>query len=670
MSKYQELFTPIKIGGVEIKNRFFLAPMGNFGTVDTLGALTNEGIEFYVERARGGIGLIITGFCIADASIEEVESPSILAIRENQTDFLQQSALLTERIHAYGSKIFLQLSSGFGRIARVVKVNRRIGVSDAENMYVPEQFHRALTTEEVKGMVKSFGKAAVLAKKCGFDGVEIHAVHEGYFLDQFTMEFFNKRTDEYGGSFENRYRLPCEVVQEIKLLCGGDFPVTLRYSIKHFMKGLRRGILPEEMDTVQEMGRDVEEGLIAAKYLEKAGYDGFDADVGCYEAHYWSHPNVFIKDAPFLELAAKLSQAVSVPVMVAGRMDHQDIALQAVQSNQCQMIGLGRPALADPQLVNKIQRGLTEEIRRCISCHHGCQNGVFNKSAVRCTVNPQCARETMFALRPTLQKKRVAVIGGGPAGMQAALTCAMRGHDVTLYEKQNRLGGNMLYAGMILYKHHVFELLDWYKHELDRFGVHVVHNAEATPEFVEHLDVDALFVATGSNARALEIPGLDSTVSYYPHEIFHRPEVLGDEVTMIGAGQIGMETAIWLGKLGKKIHIVELADLILGGINTVPPGDWEMINEYMLYFNMDMHMRSCVTSVEGSNITVRNVDTDEESHLQSDSILIAVGYTPNNRLFNQLQIYPCDDVFHIGDSNSVSNMYYAIHNAYELANNL
>lgn len=297
-TQYEKLLEPITIGGVTIKNRFFMSPMGNFGHVDTEGALTDEGIDYYVERAKGGIGLIITGYCIADEEIEEAQTPSILVIKKNPLIFIQKCSQLTERVHAYGSKIFLQLTAGFGRTARVVKVNKKIAPSDTTNMYDPSIQHRAMTTQEVKDMVESFGCAAALAQKCGFDGVEIHALHEDYLLDQFTMECWNQRTDEYGSSFENRYRLPCEIVQKIKEVCGKRFPVTIRYSVKHYIKDERTGILPEQENDIPEIGRDVEEGLRAAKYLQNAGYDGFDSDIGSCEAHYLSHPNNFTKRWP------------------------------------------------------------------------------------------------------------------------------------------------------------------------------------------------------------------------------------------------------------------------------------------------------------------------------------------------------------------------------------
>ena len=670
-NRYAPLFDPIHIGGVEIKNRFFMAPMGNFGHVDAEGALTDEGIDYFVERAKGGAGLLITGYCIADEEIEGAQTPSIMVIKKNPLIFIQKCSQLTERVHAFGAKIFLQLTAGFGRTAMVVKVTKHIAPSDCQNFYDPSIHHRAMTVEEIHDMVKSFGKAAALAKKCGFDGVEIHALHEDYLLDQFTLSCWNQRTDEYGGSLENRYRVPCEIVQEIKRVCGPRFPVTLRYSVKSYIRDGRSGILPGDEDTVPEMGRTLEEGLEAAKLLEAAGYDGFDADIGSCEAHYLSHPNVFTKDGLYLDAAAQLAQVVQVPVMVAGRMDDPDLPLDAATTGKCQTIGLARTCLAHPYLPEKIRRGHPEQVRRCISCNHGCINNIMNKSIVWCAINPQCYAERRNALRPILRNRKILVVGGGPAGMQAALTCAERGYRVTLVEKKDHLGGNLVYAGATLEKKHILELIRWYEGELRRNNVEILTNCEADAAFVENFGADVVFVGTGSTARAFHIPGADLPQVHFAHEVYYHPEQLGQKVTIIGAGQIGMETAVWLAKMGKQVSVVEFTGQIMGGRTVTPISDIEMVELYIEKYHIDLRLHTKAVEITPNHVVVEGVEDGQQAQIPADTVLVCVGYQSVNGLYKQLSAESrIPDLYSIGDSEHVANIYAAIHSAFEIANSI
>ena len=438
--EYKALFTPVHIGKVRLKNRFAMAPMGPLGLADAQGGFNQRGIDYYTERAKGGTGLIITGVTFSDCTVEMQSMPNCPNSTYNPVHFVRTSREMTERIHAYGSKIFLQMSGGFGRVTIPTNLGEFPPVAPSA---IPHRWLdktcRPLTVEEIHAIVESFGKGAYNARRAGFDGVEIHAVHEGYLIDQFAISFFNHRTDEYGGSLENRLRFAREVVEEIKKTCGADFPVVLRYSPKSMIKDWREGALPDE--EFEEKGRDMEEGLETAKLLASYGYDALDVDVGSYDSWWWSHPPLYQEKGLYRKYAKAVKEVVDVPVLCAGRMDDPDMALDAIGNGTCDIISLGRPLLADPDYVNKLRAGKTADIRPCIGCQEGCMGRIQKYSMINCAVNPQCARERAFAYNPVPKKKKVVIIGGGIAGCEAARVLAIRGHEPVIYEATDRLGG-------------------------------------------------------------------------------------------------------------------------------------------------------------------------------------------------------------------------------------
>ena len=338
--KYKNLFTPVTIGSVTIKNRFAMAPMGPLGLADAQGGFNQRGIDYYTERAKGGTGLIITGVTFSDCKVETQSMPNCPNSTFNPVHFIRTGREMTERVHAYGSKIFLMMSAGFGRVTIPTNLGEfpPVAPSAIPHRWL-DKICRPLTVEEIHSIVKSFGDGAYNAMRAGFDGVEIHAVHEGYLLDQFAISMFNQRTDEYGGSLENRLRFAREVVEEIKSRCGKDFPVALRFSVKSMIKDWREGALPGE--EFEEKGRDVEEGLAAARLLVEYGYDALDTDVGTYDAWWWNHPPMYQKKGLYRPYCRMVKEAVDVPVLCAGRMDNPDMALEALEKGECDIISLG-----------------------------------------------------------------------------------------------------------------------------------------------------------------------------------------------------------------------------------------------------------------------------------------------------------------------------------------
>lgn len=662
--KYSKLFSPIKIGSITIKNRFAMAPMGPLGLADANGGWNQRGIDYYVERAKGGTGLIITGVTFFDQVVEKQDPTTVPNPLYKPVNFVKTSREMTERIHAYGSKIFLQLSGGFGRVTIPTNVGDipPIAPSAIPHRWL-DKTCRAITVDEIHAIVKQFGEAAFHAKRAGFDGVQIHAVHEGYLIDQFAISMFNQRTDEYGGSLENRLRFAKEIVEEIKKTCGDDFPVTLRFSLKSMIKDWRVGALPGE--DFEEKGRDTEEGLKAAKLLESYGYDALDTDVGTYDAWWWNHPPMYQKKGLYREYCKMVKEVVDIPVFCAGRMDNPDMALEAIENGECDVIDLGRPLLADPDYCNKLRCGKITQIRPCISCHEGCMGRVASYSLLNCAVNPQAARERVNAYEPILKKKKVLIVGGGVAGCEAARVLAIRGHQPVVYEKGSRLGGNLIPGGAPDFKEDDIALADWYTNELNRLGVHVHLNTELNEEEIKTMDYDTVILATGSKPKVFSLG--DDLHTYTAEQVLLKQKDAGKKTVVVGGGLVGCETALWLAQNGIHVTIVEALDKEMAVNGPLCAANKEMLEALLPFNGVEIITGAKVTEFANGEV---KVDTKEGSKtIMSDSVILSVGYKEENTLYNNLQ-FDIPDLYLLGDAKKVSNIMYAIWDAFEVANHI
>lgn len=662
--KYSKLFSPIKIGSITIKNRFAMAPMGPLGLADANGGWNQRGIDYYVERAKGGTGLIITGVTFFDQVVEKQDPTTVPNPLYKPVNFVKTSREMTERIHAYGSKIFLQLSGGFGRVTIPTNVGDipPIAPSAIPHRWL-DKTCRAITVDEIHAIVKQFGEAAFHAKRAGFDGVQIHAVHEGYLIDQFAISMFNQRTDEYGGSLENRLRFAKEIVEEIKKTCGDDFPVTLRFSVKSMIKDWRVGALPGE--DFEEKGRDTEEGLKAAKLLESYGYDALDTDVGTYDAWWWNHPPMYQKKGLYRGYCKMVKEVVDIPVFCAGRMDNPDMALEAIENGECDVIDLGRPLLADPDYCNKLRCGKITQIRPCISCHEGCMGRVASYSLLNCAVNPQAARERVNAYEPILKKKKVLIVGGGVAGCEAARVLAIRGHQPVVYEKGSRLGGNLIPGGAPDFKEDDIALADWYTNELNRLGVHAHLNTELNEEEIKAMDYDTVILATGSKPKVFSLG--DDSHTYTAEQVLLKQKDAGKKTVVVGGGLVGCETALWLAQNGIHVTIVEALDKVMAVNGPLCAANKEMLEALLPFNGVEIITGAKVTEFANGEV---KVDTKEGSKtIMSDSVILSVGYKEENTLYNNLQ-FDIPDLYLLGDAKKVSNIMYAIWDAFEVANHI
>lgn len=390
---FKYLFQPIKVDTCALKNRIAMASMNNvsqFSFAD--GTISLGCVEYYKERIKGGTGLIITGAFKVENEIEQSPWPLWT------TKGARAVGELADCAHAYGSKVFVQLSAGAGRNSRGVA--KPVSSSAVPSFFVPTVTCRELVTEEVERLVEEFGRAARLVVDAGIDGIEVHG-HEGYLIDQFTSSLFNRRTDKYGGDLDGRLRFPIEILDSIHAQVGTNLTVIYRYGAQHFVKRIGEGLL--DTQHYPDAGRDLSaEAIEIAKRLEEAGYEGLDVDAGIYESNFWAHPANYQPDGCYVELAGKIKREVKIPVVVAGKLGDPRLGESVLKEGKADIIGLGRPLLADPKWPEKVRTGMEEHIRPCIVCNDGCTERARNRT-LSCSVNPACGREILRELTPTQQ---------------------------------------------------------------------------------------------------------------------------------------------------------------------------------------------------------------------------------------------------------------------------
>ncbi len=661
---YKKLFEPIAIGKVKIKNRISMAPMGAFGLCFEDGAYNQRAIDYYVERAKGGTGLIITSITKVENEIDKTVMPAFPCVTTNPIHFLETAAEMTERVHSYGTKIFLQLTMGFGRSgAPALMAAPPVSASAIPNYWDPRVTCRPLSTEEVETIVRRFGQSAGIAKQAGFDGVEIHAVHEGYLLDQFTLAIFNHRTDKYGGGLRGRLTLPIEILSIIKETCGADFPVGLRYSVKSAIKDWRQGGLPEE--EYSDKGRGLEEGIEAAKILEDAGYDELNTDVGTYDAWYWSHPPIYQKHGLYLPYTEELKKAVHIPVIVAGKLDMPEMAEKALEDGRADMIGLGRALLTDPDWPKKVIENDIADIRPCIGCHAGCLGRAFEGKPLSCAVNPACGREEIYKIEPAQKPKNVLVAGGGIAGMEVARTASLRGHKVSLYEKSGELGGHVIPGSKPDFKLDDRRLLDWYKYQMLNLKIDIHMESEVTEETIKKEKPDAVVVATGSHDKHIPVPGINKPHVKTATDVLNGIDAASEHAVVIGGGLVGCETALYMAKAGKEVTVVEmLDDILLSSGNPIPHMNRIMLIDLLKFYNVRVITGTSLLEVKDNSVILIN-ESVRRCELMCDTVVTAVGYDRDNSLYDKLS-GKFAETYVVGDANKVENIMHAIWTAYEV----
>jgi 2-enoate reductase len=610
-----------------------------------------EGADFLLQRAKDGVGLVLPGMQV----IRDTMGRKWLDSNRQMYRVLKP---YMDEYHKTGSKLFIQLAGGFGRSMAVTPWMAALGRNDllnklaspivdvqyacasasaTPNRWADNLTSRPFTVEEIQEMVWHFGATAKKLREAGVDGVEIHAVHEGYNLDQFAIANMNFRTDQYGGSLENRLRFATEIVQEIHEQAGDDFPVSLRYSVRSCTKGWRKGAMPYE--EFEEFGRDMAESEKAVKILQDAGYAFLNCDNGTYDAWYWAHPPQYMPDNCNLEDVEHIRKFIDIPVACAGRMDLVKAA-EEIGAGRLDAVAIARQNLVDEHWVTKIKEGREDEIRPCIRCHNGCFNfskadGTENMQSLgdslhlaRCALNPPTMQHKRYKIVPTRRPKKVAVIGGGVGGMESALVLKKRGHEPVIFEKDGELGGLFLTASAMTFKENDKDLLRWYKDEINRYNIEVRYNTEIDDLSALKNEFDEIVVCTGSVPRSMpQIKGFEKTMNFT--ELLRDGKIKDKKlktVVFLGGGQSSCEAAYdMVYNYKKKPIIVEYGNDLVAAQATCL-ANTSFLRDALEYHKVPVYLHSTVTEIGDGYCMIKT--PEGEFKQECDAVVNGIGFVP------------------------------------------
>ncbi|MBA3027850.1 MAG: FAD-binding protein [Desulfobacteraceae bacterium] len=638
IKEYKHLFTPGKIGAMALKNRIVLPPMGT-GFHDEGGYVSQRFIDYLEARAKGGVGLIII----------EVTAPSVQCNVSNHQltlgndSYIPGFKKLAEVVHAYGTKIAIQLqhSSWELKDGKPLQVGPSPLVVPARVMGVMAGAPHGLTLDEIHERIQWFVSAAVRAKEAGLDGVEMHAAHQ-YLLASFLSPATNQRTDQYGGSVENRARILVEILKETRKLVGPDFPVWPRLNGQEF--GFDGGLT-------------LEETLQMVPMLEEAGSDALH--VSAYGA-YSMAIRAPICDIPgfLIPLAAEVKKISKVPVIAVGRLD-TELGEEILEQGKADFISIGRRLIADPDLPNKVAAGRWNEIIPCINCMECIERPVTEGRGTACAVNAAMGRERAFRIQPVAKPKTVMVVGGGPAGMQAASVAARRGHKVALYEKSSELGGQLAIAKLPPHKEELTNLISYMADQLTRSGVTIEYNTVVTPDMILEKKPDAVIIAAGAAPLMTDMPGVKQPQVLAAQDVLAGRQV-GQNVVIIGGGMVGCETGHFLSEKGKHVIVVEMIKRVA---NDMAPMVRRRLLDGLREKQVMMMTNTTCLEIKEEGILVKTAD-GKQQEIQADSVIIAVGYQKNDTLFQSIKD-KVPEASNIGDSANPQRIREAILSGYQ-----
>lgn len=716
---YTSIFSPIRVNRMTIKNRVVMAPMGNLMMCEEYGRPSEKMIRYFVARAKGGVGLITSGLIPIsdkiDPTVTEIGGKVMMPRISPARTLMSGWRDLAQQCHGYGGRFFIQLTPGLGRVGPptclVQQTKFPVSASFNRNFYIPELPCLRLSDRKLTRIIKNAGQAAADAKACLIDGVYLHG-HEGYLLEQMTNRAFNRRKL---GKYADWQRFGLDMVKEIRRRVGPNYPIMYRIDLSLALNET----YGDRMDQVASLkkfknGRSVAETLDYMENLVKAGVDLFDVDIGCYDNWWLPHPPAGMPAGCFLPVSRIVKEhfakkgirsnaGVEVPVVAVGKLGYPDVCEQALRGGDCDMVMLGRPLLADPEWCNKAYEGRVEDICPCIGCQEGCVNEFVEGGHIQCAVNARTGFEDSLPERGPApeKKKKIAVVGGGPAGIVFAVQAAKRGHTVELLEKSDKLGGRVVPGSVPAVKFDFKNYLDWLNEQvrqaqqLPNFTLRL--STPVTTQWLAEQKFDTIVFAVGTKNACPPIPGLDKVKAVQAVDLLVNPGLLGDakKVVVAGGGVVGCETAYWLRyEQGREVKVVEMLPNFMEGVCTANRGH---LLHYMEKAGVELYNCAKVTSFEPGKVHIsRNVSKGapnpyntwqpllpenipnplapklgpetQEVALDADLVVLAMGGRPDDTAyFEALAANAAPEIYNIGDSFAGGRVLEANRAAFRLA---
>lgn len=622
---FKKLFEPGKIGKVSIKNRLVMSPMG-CGLANLDGTPSEDMIAFYEARAIGGAGLIIPEI----TRVNDVHGAGLMRqLSVTKDRHIEPLSKLAEAVHKHGSKIFIQLHHPGRETVSALLGGQPVVAPSAIPCKYLKQETRELKTEEVKELINQFIDGAVRVQKAGCDGVELHAAH-GYLLQQFLSPYTNKREDEYGGSFENRLRMIQEIIVGIRKVCGPDFPIGVRLSVEEFLE--KTGVTEEYIH--------IQDGIKIAMVLEETGIDFIDVSCGLYETGITSVEPISFPQGWRRDMIMAVKNHVNIPVIGVSAIKEPTVAEKFLEDGVEDFVSMGRTWLADENWGKKVQEGREKEVRRCVSCLRCFESlNQYNAAGLppECSLNPRLAKERRYGdLIHDTKGHTAVVVGGGPAGMCAAQTLALRGVKVTLIDRQGELGGTVNLAKKPPLKERMQWIAEYYQNEFERLGVEVKLNTEATADMIMSYKPDAVIVATGSTSIIPnKIPGVHGNTVYTVEDVLTGEAVLqGKKVAVIGAGLTGLETAEYLCTNENQVVLIDMQKKVAPNANHTNVAD---VCGRLAKSDVQYMLGYALKEIHEDYVMLEKPEEHKEEKLSVDAVVLSLGYRPDQSLVSELE---------------------------------